>query len=309
MLEINCQNLLDLVYHLQFFMRTDYYSEKNHQLLFSIYDSSKKEKLNQFRNHRHSELEISFIINGTGTYFLNQIPFEISTWDLIIVRPNEPHCVPTITSHNLISFNIHFSSYYLYNICPDFIEPFKLHALMHSEISINHLFIGHNELISLIMNISTLFHENKDSSRFKIRLHMLNFIATVSNKIINSNPNVHLKNNHFHDIHKSINYIKQNHNSPITLYDISRAATMSRSHFARTFKSVTGTTPYEYLLSFRIEKACQLLTKTDLSILQISIDCGFCNVTNFNRAFKQKMGESPTAFRLKYQCSIKDCRL
>ena len=278
-------------------MRTDYYSETNHQFLFSIYDSSKKRKKNQFRNHKHSDLEFGFIISGSGTYLLNQTPLQANTGDLFIVRPNELHCIPTITSDHLIAFNLHFSSYYLWNICADFIEPYKIHALIHSEVPVNQCFRAHDRLNALIQMISELFHEDAEKNRFKIRKAVLELVTVIANEIIVDKPDVNLHNIRFQDVQTAINYIRQNYSRPITLDDISRAAAMSRSYFSGSFKSVTGTTPYEYLLTVRIEKACRLLKQTDLGVLQIATGCGFSNITNFNRAFKQKMGETPSSFR------------
>lgn len=278
-------------------MRTEYYSETNRELLFSLYDSSKKKKENQFRNHKHADLEIAFIIDGTGIYILNEGIFDVNAGDLFVARPNEQHCIPTITSDRLIAFNIRINSFYLWNVCSDFIEPSKIHALVHSEIPINQHFQANENLIMLAKKIWKLFHEDSDANRFKIRSYILDFMKLLSNEISVSNNQSNFSTLRLFDIQKAISYIKQNYNKQITLEDIAKSAAMSRSYFSNTFKLATGLSPYEYLLTTRIDNARRLLLTTDYSVLKISYDCGFKNVTNFNLAFKKKLGITPGALR------------
>lgn len=216
------------------------------------------------------------------------------------MRPNEEHCIPTITSDRLIAFNIHISAYYLWNVCTDFVEPDKIQSLIHSEVSIKQHFCSDAQINALVKKIWKLFHEDADCNRFKIRSYLLEFIKMISKEISVNKSDTDFSGIRLYDIQKAVNYIKQNYSKPITLDDIAHAATMSRSHLTNTFKLVTGTTPYEYLLTTRLEKASSLLIETNRSILQISYDCGFNNITNFNRAFKQKMGETPSALRLRH---------
>ena len=190
------------------YMRTEYYSEIDRQLLFSIYDSSKKQKNNQIRNHKHADLELGFIINGTGIYVLNQISYQVNPGDLFIVRPNEQHCIPTITTEKLISFNIHINAYYLWNICTDYIEPDKIQALIHSEVPIKQHFSSNDKINNLINRIWKLFHENTEYNRFQIRDYVLEFIKMIAKGIVVTQSNTNFSEIRFHDIQKSINYIR-----------------------------------------------------------------------------------------------------
>ena len=82
-----------------------------------------------------------------------------------------------------------------------------------------------------------------------------------------------------------------------TLADI---AGMSPSAFSRFFKLHTGRNLSEYIIDIRLGCATRLLVDTSQSIAEISFNCGFNNLSNFNRIFKKKKNCSPTEFRENY---------
>ena len=69
------------------------------------------------------------------------------------------------------------------------------------------------------------------------------------------------------------------------------------SHFIRGFKLYTGYTPHEYLLSYRLRQAKQLLSTSSLTIEEIAERCGFNSASHFARAFRSAENTSPTKFR------------
>lgn len=74
-------------------------------------------------------------------------------------------------------------------------------------------------------------------------------------------------------------------------------ARMSKYHFLRVFKSVTGTTPHQHLLTMRMRHAAQLLRETKMPVTTIAYDCGFSDLSTFNRTFKATYGKSPRQSR------------
>lgn len=85
--------------------------------------------------------------------------------------------------------------------------------------------------------------------------------------------------------------------SGISLADLAREAGLSRSHFARAFKATTGLPPHRWLLARRLERACELLLATDLSLDNIAARCGFADQSHFTRAFAKAMGATPGHWR------------
>ena len=95
-------------------------------------------------------------------------------------------------------------------------------------------------------------------------------------------------------------YIAQNYMDELRLKQLADIAGMSSSAFSRFFKLHTGRNLSEYIIDIRLGYAARLLVDTSRSISEISFDCGFNNLSNFNRIFKRKKGCSPSEFRENY---------
>ena len=72
---------------------------------------------------------------------------------------------------------------------------------------------------------------------------------------------------------------------------------MSKSYFLRLFRRYMGTTPYNYLINFRITQAKELLVLTDHSISEIAQEAGFGDASNFSTRFAKATGQSPMQYR------------
>jgi AraC-like DNA-binding protein len=84
---------------------------------------------------------------------------------------------------------------------------------------------------------------------------------------------------------------------PHTLTRLARDTGTSAFHFLRTFERLTGVTPHQYVRRSRLRHAATRLMTEAGKVLDIALDCGFGDVSNFNRAFRQEFGMSPTEFR------------
>lgn len=93
------------------------------------------------------------------------------------------------------------------------------------------------------------------------------------------------------------NYITSNYSKNISVADIAGAAYMSASHFSKVFWETTGFSPYDYLLTIRLDKAKELLLQTDDPIESIAGKTGFNSASNFIYFFKKETSLSPLKFR------------
>jgi AraC-like DNA-binding protein len=87
---------------------------------------------------------------------------------------------------------------------------------------------------------------------------------------------------------------------PLDLEALARAAHVSPRHFSRSFRRTFGETPYQYLLTRRIERARHLLRTTDLRVAEVCLMVGFTSVGSFTTTFRRQTGVSPTTFRQAY---------
>jgi AraC family transcriptional regulator len=85
--------------------------------------------------------------------------------------------------------------------------------------------------------------------------------------------------------------------APHDLNNLAQTARLSPYHFARLFSGLTGTTPHQYLLRARLRRAAIRLRQEPTRILHIALDCGFGDISNFNRTFRAEFGVSPRAYR------------
>jgi AraC family transcriptional regulator len=96
---------------------------------------------------------------------------------------------------------------------------------------------------------------------------------------------------------RAIRAIDSHPDDPLTLDALAREAGLSPYHFLRTFERLTGVTPHQYVRRTRLREAARRLITEGGTVLDIALDSGFGDVSNFNRAFRTEFGRSPLAFR------------
>lgn len=96
------------------------------------------------------------------------------------------------------------------------------------------------------------------------------------------------------------NFIDSNYMDEIKLKTLAGIACMSEAAFSRFFKLHTGRTVSDYIIEIRLGNAARMLVDTNNTVADISFQCGYNNLSNFNRVFKRKKGCSPTEFREYY---------
>jgi AraC-like DNA-binding protein len=84
---------------------------------------------------------------------------------------------------------------------------------------------------------------------------------------------------------------------PPTLQALAAACGLSSNGFARAFRGSTGLSPRQWLISFRIARAQEMLADTAVPLSTIALDCGFCDQSHFTRTFTQMAGTTPAVWR------------
>jgi AraC-like DNA-binding protein len=92
-------------------------------------------------------------------------------------------------------------------------------------------------------------------------------------------------------------YIDRHYAEPLTVARLARMAGLSTFHFIRAFRAEAGHTPHQYVRQRRLDRACELLVTTPMSVTDICSATGFQSFGSFSSLFKRVVGETPAQYR------------
>lgn len=98
-------------------------------------------------------------------------------------------------------------------------------------------------------------------------------------------------------VERAMSYMWERYSDPLSLADIAHSAVLSRFHFSRVFKDVTGVTPGQFLVAIRIHQAKRLLMATSMNVAEVSVAVGYSSLGSFTNHFTDSVGLSPSMFR------------
>jgi AraC-like DNA-binding protein len=98
-------------------------------------------------------------------------------------------------------------------------------------------------------------------------------------------------------LHRAKEFIAASFDEPVTIDEMAKVACLSTNHFLRTFQQAFHQTPHQFLTAKRLERAQNLLLRTDLSVTDICLSVGFESLGSFSSLFRRKLGVPPDKFR------------
>lgn len=126
-----------------------------------------------------------------------------------------------------------------------------------------------------------------------------NYMSNILTELIVSRSKIRTPPSHGNRMERAAKYMKDHFNEKINVEDLAKKEFVSVFYFTRQFKEYYGTTPYDYLIRLRINKAQNMLLQ-DIPIKEIAQSCGFGSTNNFFRIFKKYCNTSPSHFRERY---------
>jgi YesN/AraC family two-component response regulator len=99
------------------------------------------------------------------------------------------------------------------------------------------------------------------------------------------------------NIMRAVLYIEDNISNTENLHDIAGQANLSKYHFSRVFKKLTGLSPIEFVSQLKINKAKELLRKKDLTVSMVAEEVGYDDLRSFERLFKRHTGLTPISYK------------
>lgn len=258
----------------------------------------------------HQNFELVFVVEAQSAYFeISGQKVFVATNDVLLIKPGTPHKLD-VSGHDTCRFLVMkfmFSKKAVAGVSMVSIEDFLSFVQSGDLGGYIRLKSAHrSEIVSAMQKIISENKKGDEHSEFLRSVLTLEIFVWLSRSLKEEwEAAVSKKGEKLAELmHTARAYIEQNFSQDISLDDIANYIYLSTSHFARAFKKAFGTSPIQYLLSLRVEKAKELLENSDLRIGEISLEVGFSSQQRFNDIFKKQAGASPSEYRAAYRKSL-----
>ena len=255
--------------------------------------------------HQHKEFELNFIEGGAGVRRIVGDSVEtIGDYDLVLVGSDDlEHAWEQGDCHSkdIREITIQFPRDMF---SPEQLEKNQFAAIRRMLQEAEHgLAFPVATIVKVYHLIDTLPSQKDRFRQFLQFLLLLNELASSEGaRVLASTSFAHAaKSSESRRILKVKQYIDEHAAETVHLADLADMVGMSPSAFSRFFKLRTGRTLSDYLIDIKLGNAARILVDTTRNISEICYDCGFNNLSNFNRIFKAKRGVTPREFRAMYK--------
>ena len=252
--------------------------------------------------HWHEEIEFTIINQGIGEYKIDLIPYTLEKGDLVLIKPFSLHSIYQVDNKSMhwstMVFNLNMLNSAVTDGC--LIKYFA--PILNNEhqlpLIIKKNSKGYDELFITITKIFDCYNSKGIAFEIELKSLLYHFFGLLYKyDLIVKNKATPLSSDVTNKIKIILNYIKENYMKDISIKDMCSICNFSEYHFMRFFKKYIGMTCIEYINTYRLEIASKLLDTTDNSIMDISFEVGFNNVSYFNKLFKSKYKLTPREFR------------
>lgn len=98
-------------------------------------------------------------------------------------------------------------------------------------------------------------------------------------------------------LRRALDYIEAHFDKELSMTDLCAASGMSASQITTLFRSQMNTSPYAYVIEWRLSRAVHLLQRSDIPLAVIALDCGFSDQSHMTRLFRARLGRTPASYR------------
>ncbi len=247
--------------------------------------------------HQHGEIQISLIVKGEGSLIVGDTINEYKPNDILVLGSYVPHVFRSdvSASNESLMYSLFFdkdSFGHSFFKLPDLAQMFYFFKDVEYGIRV---LSKRKKIIKLFNKLKTDNKIVRIATLLKIMDHISHAKTAPLSSFIYKKKYTDDEGKRMNDVFK---YAIEKYYEPITLEDVAEKANMSKNAFCRYFKKRTNKTFFQFLIEIRIDKACKMIyNNPDLPISLISEQCGFQNLANFNRKFKEIKGVTPSYYR------------
>ena len=264
-------------------MRKEFFNTKKHKLDLYMINCGYEDCCTNFvcAPHIRKYYLIHYVTKGSGYYEANGQKHFVSQGDIFVIYPDELITYYSPDVNNTWSFCwIGFSG----KIAAEYLNTAGISGYTKS--------IKNREFYSIISNCLNYIEENKNSiSQLKLNSYILDSLYALSKSEASH------KLSPVEQVDKAVRYIEYNYMNAITAKDVTAYLSLERTYFYRIFKKYTGSSPEQYIIRYRIQKATELIKFGKYSITEIAEFVGIKDVYYFSRVFKKVMGMSPSEYK------------
>lgn len=250
--------------------------------------------------HWHDEMEIIYIKKGQGIVSLDLKSAIVEAGDIVLVAPGQMHEIYQYRKERMEYENILFDLNMLISrnsdICTtDFFSP-----LQHSHVLSKNIYTPKDSAYAHISRCLDQADEICKTFPPAYQLAIKSCLFSLFYGLFAHEEQATAAKKPHKSLEKLryvIKYVENHYAERITIEEIATLCDYSQSHFMKYFKNAMGTSFIEYLNDYRLLMSARLLISSDSTILSISEEVGFENLSYFNRSFKKKFGKTPSAYR------------
>lgn len=224
-----------------------------------------------------SNYELVFVLSGQGDIIIDGRHLTVHRGDLICFRPGMPHSLSVPREPYMEFYGVHFT-----------LPPDVSRLPLPDDMKIDSPY----RIESLFKTLLEVYNQKPCLYRWQQNLLLEQILCEIFSVLHQKSTPIELTR-----IKKVLASIHDDPARPFTLEELSLHAGVKKTLFLKAFRSVTGTTPRQYIQSLRLEHARDLLLDTDQSVTQIAGQCGYSDSFYFSRCFKNYFGASPQQYR------------
>lgn len=237
--------------------------------------------------HSHDFCEFLYVAGGAGEAILEGKKFRLAPGDLVVVNPGTLHEERSDAKAPLRLIFLAIRDFAVPGLPAGCLSQEKYRVLSCGEYR-----------YKMDIYLRELLQETSSQIEFyqEISQGLVSALLVLVMRLIRINPEDEAALSQ--ECQKIKEYLDQNFTSPITLDSLSETVYISKHYLSHLFKEQTGVSPIKYLTSKRMEKACELLSETELPVSEVSKAVGYENPLYFSQVFKRIYGISPVKYRM-----------
>lgn len=258
--------------------------------------------------HRHSEVQLTHVIEGTGSFVIGTRLETFGPGDIFLIGANQPHLFKSAPAYferksvqAIRALTLFFDP--AHRLKPLFALPeMKLIAdFIHNRAGGFKVHAGSRDVVAAKMQA---VHQSKQTDRLLLFFDLLKYLSQLDAQLASLSTATlgGLSESEGIRVGQVMHYVMQNYTRAIDLSAVAAIACMTPPAFCRYFKKQTGQTFIGFLNQVRVNEACRQLTAScGDSISAIAYRCGFNSITHFNRIFKTTVGTTPAAYQTAFR--------